>query len=237
LSLADRNSWRPALLDGFAVLVGILLAFGIDAWWDLNAERARGQAYLTAVRDELVSNRAVLEADLDTLDSWVRLSERHLRTIISPGAPAPSRDSVLEMVWRTGPQRPTPIARTAIDDLLSSGGFQFIESAALRRAIAEYDRALERDAEEQQVIRDYFFNAVQPYHIEHGSFVDFDLGLGVGIDVSDIDFPIDREAFVGNRTYANMVVVRILEFRNLRDTHLSVLARIEEVLELIESAF
>jgi hypothetical protein len=87
------------------------------------------------------------------------------------------------------------------------------------------------------VVRDYFFNDVQTYHIAHGSFVDFDLGPGVDIDVSSIDFELDRAAFVANRTYANMLVVRILEFRNARNTHQAVIDRIDEVLTLVDGAF
>lgn len=37
------GAWKRALLDGLAVLAAILLAFGIDAWWDSRNDAIRGR--------------------------------------------------------------------------------------------------------------------------------------------------------------------------------------------------
>jgi len=39
--------WRSAVVEGFAVLVGILLAFTIDAWWDQRSQQAEAQCTIT----------------------------------------------------------------------------------------------------------------------------------------------------------------------------------------------
>ncbi len=46
---------------------------------------------------------------------------------------------------------------------------------------------------------------------------------------------MDIEAFASNRTYGNLLVVRILNYSNLRDTHLEVQKQIDLILELISS--
>ena len=53
--------WRSAVLDGFAVLVRILLAFAIDAWWDLRNQEEEAQAYLEALETELIENREIID--------------------------------------------------------------------------------------------------------------------------------------------------------------------------------
>jgi hypothetical protein len=137
------------------------------------------------------------------------------------------------LVWEPGPQNTTPLLRAAVDDLKSSGGLQAIRSAELRRAIAEYVRKLDRDASELDDLRNNFREYVLQYHIQYGSFTEFDWEEYAEVDESLVSFELDREAFAANRTYANLLIVRILNYSNLRDTHREVRAQIDRVLTLI----
>ena len=227
--------WRSALLEGFAVLVGILLAFSIDAWWDLRSQRLEGRSYLAAMRTELIANQSLVEEDLDSLRRWVDESRGFLETVVAPGA-QPSYDEVSRMVWLTGPYRTHPLPRAALDDLISSGGFQSIENAELRRALASYQRALERDALEQEDVRDLFQQFVQLYHIEEGSFTEFPWEPYAEVPESAVTFRLPVEAFASNRVYANILIVRILDYSNLRESHREVLRQIDGSLQLMGSA-
>ncbi len=218
--------WRSAVLEGFAVVVAILIAFAIDAWWDLRTQQAEARAYIEAVRTELIANRETVIEDLKTLRGWVEESERYLNTVVAPDA-SPSYDEVREMVWKTGPNSTTPLARAAIDDLVSSGGFQTIDLAELRRALADYARSLENDATEQEDVRDFFTQFIYPYHVGRGSFTEFDWEEYNELPESLVSFPLDVDAFAGNRTYANLLISRILEYGNLSDAHRDLLEKIE----------
>ena len=70
--------WRSALLEGFAVLVGIILAFSIDAWWDLRNQQIEGAAYLHATRTELEAKRQLIVEELETIGAWIAESECYL---------------------------------------------------------------------------------------------------------------------------------------------------------------
>ena len=140
------------------------------------------------------------------------------------------------MVWETGPDQTTPLLRAAIDDLKSSGGLQAIKSAEVRRAIAEYVRKLDRDASELDDLRDNFREYILQYHIQHGSFTEFDWEEYAEVDDTMVRFDLDKEAFVENRTYANLLIVRILNYSNLRDTHKEVQVQINRILALLSDA-
>jgi hypothetical protein len=228
--------WRSAVLEGFAVLVAILLAFAIDAWWDLRSQQAEARAYIEAVRTELIANREALIEELEILRGWVEESELYLNTVVAPDA-SPSYDEVREMVWKTGPYRTTPLARAAIDDLVSSGGYKAIDLAELRRALADYARSLDNDATEQEDVRNFFNEFIYPYHVGQGSFTEFDWEEYNELPESPVSFPLDVEAFAGNRTYANLLISRILEYGNLRHAHRDLLEKIEKALALIDANF
>lgn len=227
--------WRPAVLDGFAVLVGILLAFAIDAWWDLRNQDEEARSYLQALEAELIDNRRIIDRDFQFLQGWVIESRAFLEDVVSPEA-NPSYDRVSEMVWKTGPNQTTPLLRAAVDDLTSSGGLQTIRSAKLRRAIAQYVRTLESDAGELDDLRNNFREYVLQYHIEHGSFTEFSWEEYAGVEESSVSFELDYDAFAANRAYANLLIVRILNFSNLRDSHREVQAQIDQVLAQISYA-
>ena len=225
--------WRSALLDGIAVLLGILLAFSIDAWWDLRGQREQARAYLAAIETELVSNRDAIVEELDIIRDWVLQSEGFLNEVVGPDA-SPTYDQIREMVWMTGPNRTTPLARAAIDDLVSSGGFQVIDAPDLRRALADYVRALDNDASELEDVRDFFNLHILPYHIAEGSFTEFDWESTLDLPESTVTFEMNAAAFAGNRVYANLLISRILEFGNLINSHRVLIDRIDAVLELME---
>lgn len=232
----NRNlKWRAAVLDGFAVLVGILLAFAIDAWWGLRNQAEEARSYLQALETELIDNRRIIDRDFQSLQRWVAESRAFLEDVVSPEA-NPSYERVSEMVWKTGPDQTTSLLRAAVDDLTSSGGLQTIRSAELRRAIAQYIRTLESDAGELDDLRNNFREYVLQYHIEYGSFTEFSWEEYAEVEESSVSFQLDVDAFAANRTYANLLIVRILNFTNLRDSHREVQAQIDQVLALISYA-
>ena len=187
MSPNQELKWRSAVLDGFAVLVAILLAFAIDAWWDLRIQDEEARAYLEALETELIENRKIIDRDLETLRNWVAESRTFLEDVVSPKA-EPSYEQVGRMVWETGPEQTTPLLRAAVDDLKSSGGLQAIRSAELRRAIAEYVRELDRDASELDDLRNNFREYVLQYHIQYGSFTEFDWEEYAEVDESLVSF-------------------------------------------------
>lgn len=228
--------WRSAILEGAAVLLGILAAFSIDAWWGVRAERQALAASLAALETELEANRSQVQEDLDSLASWIDQSRWYLEHVAAPGA-NPTYDEVLEMAWETDPRSTTALATAALDDLTSSGGFQLIPSVEVRRALLAYQKALEDDAVEQEVNRDLFNQTIRTYHMLEGSFSEFPWEQVVEVEPSGASFPFPVRAFAGNRTYANFLIVRMLRFANLRSRHRVLESRIEVALGLIDSAF
>ena len=63
--------------------------------------------------------------------------------------------------------------------------------------------------------------------MSRGSFTEFDWEEYNEMPESPVSFPLDVDAFAGNRTYANLLISRILEYGNLRDAHRDLLEKIE----------
>ena len=64
---AQEIPWKRIFVEGIAVVASILLAFGIDAWWDERLERSNEQALLTRLSTEFSTN-------LDRIDRVIERS-------------------------------------------------------------------------------------------------------------------------------------------------------------------
>lgn len=53
-------AWKRVFVEGTAIVVSILLAFGIDAWWDDRQQRASDTAHLHGVLEEFESHKLLL---------------------------------------------------------------------------------------------------------------------------------------------------------------------------------
>lgn len=55
-----QRSWPRIAVEIIAVVASILMAFGIDAWWDVNQARLDEEVALGALRSEFLQNRSSL---------------------------------------------------------------------------------------------------------------------------------------------------------------------------------
>jgi hypothetical protein len=52
--------WTRLIAEGLAIVVSILLAFAIDAWWEQRQDTAEERRILVSLRDEFTEIRALL---------------------------------------------------------------------------------------------------------------------------------------------------------------------------------
>lgn len=77
--MTSQVPWRRILAESAAIVVSILLAFGIDAAWDSRRALGETRALLTALETELVENRALL----DRAEEEMREGQGRIRFFLS----------------------------------------------------------------------------------------------------------------------------------------------------------
>jgi hypothetical protein len=170
------------------IVVSILLAFGIDAWWQGSQERATERQQLGVLRAEMRASQLELnvrrERGARTLEA-----QRTLIEIIGPEAraiPVDSLASLLRAAWAFGIAE---VESGAIDALLDGGEFRTSERADLYRLLVRYRVVLEDHRNEDRIqfvelrtrLLDYL-GTVAP-----GAFV-----------FSETDFPVPVAALLGD---------------------------------------
>ncbi len=229
------SAWKRALLDGLAVLAAILLAFGIDAWWDSRNDAIRGEEYREALVREVELNRALLEAQGSAIESNVEHIDRIFREVVhAPGAV--EEDALMEVVLGDG-LGPFTVARPqqgAVMDILASAGLGYLEDPGTRRLLAVYRQSLDVNVEWQQAIQSHWEDAVARYLGAHLGLPDL-LSGDFGAPAMKLGgFPVDRQAFVRNRDFANLLTHRAFLLANLRSSREDLLGTLEEARRALE---
>jgi len=95
--------WARFAAEGALVVVSILLAFSIDAWWDSRMDHARERALLENLAGESRANRATQDVVIGWHETAASAAERLLE--VAGGGDLPpglNPDSVLAEVFLKG---------------------------------------------------------------------------------------------------------------------------------------
>lgn len=149
MSKTRQAQWKRFLVEGVVILVSILLAFSIDAWWDSRIEQHRE-------REQLVSMLAEFKADLTGLDSVLTSIQGHAQNIDALIALLKAADD--ETVQVPGPLlgsaitwRTSDVSTSALDALMASGDLNLLRNTELRTNLAGFPAFLSDVREDENV--------------------------------------------------------------------------------------
>jgi hypothetical protein len=156
-------AWRQISVEAFAIVVSILLAFSIDAWWDGRKGRLQEEEILLGLEIEFVDL-------MERLDNWAQYNrtgmdyiERYLSDSVS--------DMNLEAIESTFVH--ASIANVldqggAIDGLIASGRLEKISDREIRARLIKWPDWLEDMHTNDLSARSYAMREITPFLSKHG---------------------------------------------------------------------
>ncbi len=167
--MANTNNiqWKRLSAEGAAIVVSILLAFSIEAWWDDYQDRGEEQGILLGLKSEFEQNLAFIDTQLSyrnaVIDSILKIFDASVaRTSIEP-------DILDELIGDVTWWENIEYSRGAIDGLLQSGGLSLIENEELRRVIASMPSRYDSTTKSGLNDRYTSVNVVIPFLNSHAS--------------------------------------------------------------------
>jgi hypothetical protein len=155
--------WTTLFIEGVAIVVSILLAFAIDAWWDQRKGRAEERDILLGLEIEFVDLR-------ERLDAWAVFNQdgfEYLDRFLSDSAGSMDssefeqvfiRSILVNVLDQGGP----------LDALLASGRLEKIQDDAIRARLAKWPDWLEDIHTNDLSIRDFAWREIAPTLARHG---------------------------------------------------------------------
>jgi hypothetical protein len=143
----EKNA-KTLIVEGGAIVLSILLAFSIDAWWDDRKERAEETEVLESLYVEFKANRdeaavvvAAHESAVESVASLVAMSDDEVLAL-------PATDIERRLRYLAYP-RTFDAVRGTVDALVSSGKLGILGDRELREALTTFVNILE-DVEEDR---------------------------------------------------------------------------------------
>ena len=244
--------WPRVIAEGAIIVVSILLAFWIDAWWDRRGASEQEAVLLKSLLADLQDLQAYRQGRDEYIDEIIESARKLLDIGRSSEKPATDReiDFLLEdLTYLAGLHDQ---GSSVLKMLFSGGALADIQSNELRTALTDLRFAL--DVEEAQARREQAFIEEQFY-----PYLDLNASLAQIWGASDgqpgsatvaysaDDYPIGREAvlhseishrgLLEDRTFQNLLIRRILTLTNVKgweDSAYDVDARLQDNISLIE---
>lgn len=208
--MAGRIPLGRVLAEGAVIVVSILLAFSIDAWWARLGERRQEQTAL-----------AGLEADftgyLEVLAGVRGANERRAaaaRVLVGRSGPAPvgvDEDEVHALLGRVVVYRSIILPAGTLGSLLETDGLSLISDPALRSGLVAWTRVLDVAGErndylvEQSRQLDAFLKPRYPMDgiLRRAQAAILEVPLEEGM--TETRFPVDVAALLSDQEFANHI--------------------------------
>lgn len=143
---------RRLIIESLAVVLSILLAFSIDAWWDGHKERRRERDLFLGLLEDFEASRAGLEARL-TLARRMAQGTSLLLELVDTGAGTRAMEVPDSLVLAVlGGPTYEPDTNT-LDAAVASGEIDLITNQELRAELATWRRTLADTGEDEREVR------------------------------------------------------------------------------------
>lgn len=163
MSNSKSIPWKRLTAEAAAIVISILLAFWIDAWWDERKDKLEEQEILIGLEVEFVDLR-------DRLDQWAQFNRTGVQFIERFLS-----DSVSEMNLRSIESAFTYASLVnvldqggALDALLASGRLERISDRSIRIRLVKWPDWLEDIHTNDMSSRSYVLSEIVPYLAKYG---------------------------------------------------------------------
>lgn len=161
--------WPRLIAESSAIVISILLAFSIDAWWTERQETVREERQIQALIAEIEGNRSTLDYDLDRLREVTSNLDELTNNLssVSVGDDVTVFDRYFWSVRQGGIVDPST---GTLDATISSGDLGLLQNESLRSALSEWSAKLDEIQTDQQTLRNFTGSELIPYIGTLGDF-------------------------------------------------------------------
>jgi hypothetical protein len=164
--------WKRILPEGVAIVVSILLAFWIDAWWDGQVERQDLVEFLSSFREELIESRQDIERTLRLSVDVLRTTDQVFLLLANEEvADVPANFS--EVLGKTYKIHNPVLATGAYEDMVNSGNLRLISDRRLSAKINQYIQIVSSVRAVNDILWETYYDLQAPFLVEHAVISNF----------------------------------------------------------------
>lgn len=229
----DRRRAADRLLEGSVIVLSILVAFGLDAWWDHTKRRTAENDHLEALLIDFEETRVVLQETIEHGERVIEHTE-FLSAACGAAEPPPPETMDRRLFELMGLPTFEPVVG-AYEELIAAGNLRLITDDELRSALAGWGSNLRSYETREQWATDQWNLVNAPFLLQQTSLAQLIPDGVLGGDPG-IPFPKDHSELLADPYFHNLVVYRWIAAKDVVGSGRQLLRRLERIVSLIERA-
>ena len=223
-------AWKRLIAEAAAIVVSILLAFSIDAWWETRQDRVEEHEILIGLEAEFVDLK-------ERLDYWGGMNRTGIQLttqFLSDDMTDMNRES-LENVFIYTSLANVLDQGGALDALLASGRLELIADRDIRLRLAKWPDWLEDMHTNDLSIREFAWNQIMTFLARHGIPRDA-CDNGELVCPTGDDIPAVYLQLAANPEFRSLLTMRRTMMFFAANDHESASREADEILVMIRSS-
>ncbi len=236
---ANNIPWKRLTVEAVAIIVSILMAFAIDAWWDERQTRNEEQQILHGLKEEFIVIHKTLTRDKAEHLTRLRFLEDLLLEFENGQSDNAGPILDVALLSLVSPST-TDIGNGTLDALLNSGSVEILQSRKLRAKLAAWPGVISEVWDDQANGAKMVFEIHIPY------FISENVPAGAAMSQWYSDWPIpvqsmssDPDAItrlLDDPKFRVLVEIRYGFLRHLTDEFEAAILAAEEIVSEIDES-
>jgi hypothetical protein len=213
-------SWEGLIIEAGVIIISILLAFGIDAWWNDRQEIEEEAIILSVLMGEMSMNLVRLENE-KAYHAASQTTGFEILKIVGKAQHMMSMEdvdkSIADLSWWSGSNK---WETGVLDSLILGGKLSVIRNEDIRRKIVELNKKIGETRLIQAQDYDFYLTVFLPYMREHGSLPQISDALTIrpGTQEAYVNIPdkynfdktlFDHRPLIVSREFQNLVLHKV----------------------------
>lgn len=132
-----QQHWTAVFLDFLIVVVGVFIGLQVNNWNTVRQDRALEKQYLVRLRDDLQLSLKKANINIDRMNVQTSLEDQMVQNLMACHLDPSERGRFAAGVFLFGQFEPSPLVRSTIDELRSTGRLGLLHDVKLRQKLAE----------------------------------------------------------------------------------------------------
>jgi len=228
--------WPRILAEGTAIIVSILLAFWIQAWWESQGDAKQEQALLAALAEDFTQADELLSVVKSMHIMTARAGEQLITLGEKGNVPEADQNGVDLLISSHFARFTFDPPMGTVESVLGSGRIDLLTSQELIAELTKWSSVVTQLNNLEIEARSHFYNRIYPYLASRVQLKDLDKGYSQLFE----SFPWEQEQtdaykLVSDQEFINIVYLHWVIKTNILDYLAPVEASLIRIRELIKA--
>tara|TARA_R110001592_G_scaffold26361_6_gene98839 strand:- start:371 stop:1108 length:738 start_codon:yes stop_codon:yes gene_type:complete len=221
----ENKKSKPALPAGrylkyaigeiILVVIGILIALGINNWNEKRTTSNQSNIYLKNLNKELNKNIEVLKWESKKFESIAEIAHHYHSKLMDKSSKI--EDTIISnFVLKINPIPSLNLSRTVLRDYLNSGFLKDIQNDTLKNKILFLESRYNFYISEIENVNSKYTSDIEPYLLQYADYTEFVDSVG-DYKIKKTEFGHQKDAFINNKLLSNKLIWYIGYIKSLQE--------------------